>query len=170
MESGSSSIISQMQFLGFKIDVLDLKLKPYIDLLAKEDFKNGWAFETHFRIPSHSKTKNLYLGGLLLKLTNTQNIKSVSTGEIENVEVLSLNAGITGTFQFESQIDQKQEKLLVERQIPTILFPFLRAAITNILASAGYGSFVIPLMNVAEMAKQTNLVIEDMDLLQKKIP
>jgi hypothetical protein len=163
MESEPSRIISQMEFRGFKIDVLELKLKPYVDLFGIEEFKTGWNFETLFRAPGHFSSKNLYLGGLQIKVTNTQDIRSKTSGEIEQVEVLTLNGGITGAFSFTGPIDKKLEKMLVEHQIPTILFPYLRAALTNVLASAGYGSLIIPLMNVAEMAKQSNLTIREMD-------
>jgi preprotein translocase subunit SecB len=42
-----------------------------------------------------------------------------------------------------------------------LLFSYLRSAITSIMAHAGLGSFIFPLINVHELAKKANLTIEE---------
>jgi hypothetical protein len=39
--------------------------------------------------------------------------------------------------------------------------PYLRAAITNALANAGFGTILFPLVNIYEMAKDTSIPIID---------
>jgi len=73
-----------------------------------------------------------------------------------------LKAGLEGVFQTKDkeQFSTGVEQDLVKFQIPAILFPYLRAAVTGFFASAGLGSFVFPLVNVREMARQSSRDLE----------
>jgi preprotein translocase subunit SecB len=41
---------------------------------------------------------------------------------------------------------------MVRINIPAILLPYLRAAITTIISQAGFGTIVFPLINIYEIA------------------
>jgi hypothetical protein len=155
--ANSGSIISPMKFLGYKIDRLNFDVKNYVDIITRSDFQGDWEFSASFRKPMFMVSKNLYIGGLELNLIHYKELRSIDTGEMNRHPVVEINSGIIGSFSFEEKINQDQEKVLVERQIPTILFPFLRAAITSTIANCGLGSVLLPLINVNEMAKNSIL-------------
>lgn len=70
-------------------------------------------------------------------------IKDGSSNEIAQGEF-----GIEGVFLVDGALENEKEENIVKFQFPTILFPYLRSAVTNIFASAGFGSIIFPLINV----------------------
>jgi preprotein translocase subunit SecB len=71
-------------------------------------------------------------------------------------------------------MDPQREKNMVQINIPAILLPYLRSAITTILSQAGFGTIVLPLINIYEIAKQQTTEILDYTkpgpALEKEIP
>lgn len=54
----------------------------------------------------------------------------------------------------EGPLDPELEKNLVRIQIPAILFPFVRSAISSLTINAGFPGVILPLINVQEIAKE----------------
>ena len=52
------------------------------------------------------------------------------------------------------------EKNIITLQFPSILLPYLRSTLTSILANAGFGSVVLPLINLVEVAKGAQKELE----------
>lgn len=74
---------------------------------------------------------------------------------IDSNRVAAGRAGISGFFKIiDGKLTEEAEKNLVRFQIPAILFPFLRSAVSSLLINAGFLAVVIPLINVHEMASQ----------------
>lgn len=51
------------------------------------------------------------------------------------------------------------EEKIIKYQCPTILFPYIRAAISFTLSSAGFSTIVLPVINVNAAAKGANIKI-----------
>jgi preprotein translocase subunit SecB len=79
----------------------------------------------------------------------------------ENENVLTGEFGITGVFTTDGNVDKITEEKMVKINMPALLMPYLRAAMTNILSNAGFGTMLFPLVNVYEIAKTQNLSIID---------
>ncbi|MFH1282038.1 MAG: protein-export chaperone SecB [bacterium] len=115
-----------------------------------------WEFKIGVRQPIFYKKTNKYIGGIDLGLyLYGQNIKEEDK-KPENA-IIVVEAGIAGLFavQEDKRFDEETENSLVRIQIPALLFPYLRGAITSLLANAGFGSVVLPLINIHELAKES---------------
>lgn len=83
---------------------------------------------------------------LLAKITmfrDSDKTQEVASGEFQ----------ITGLFASNKMLEKQIEETLVKVRGPAILFPFLRACVSNILINAGFAQIQMPLVNVGEMAK-----------------
>ncbi len=67
-----------------------------------------------------------------------------------------MNVLMSGFFYFESTLDEKDAKQLLEVNGTAILFPYLRALISNITSSAGVHPLVIPTINIVNMIRNEN--------------
>jgi preprotein translocase subunit SecB len=76
-------------------------------------------------------------------------------------QILNGEFGIAGVFSAESGMDKHLEENMVRFNIPAILMPYIRSAITSILAQAGFGTIVLPLINVYEIAKNMSIQVID---------
>jgi|WetSurMetagenome_2_1015567.scaffolds.fasta_scaffold97736_3 preprotein translocase subunit SecB len=146
-----SSVESVFQLAGYKIDDIKFTLNHTVgNLLEGLEQSN----ETVFQIGFHEITKIpeerncIYICGISSKFElKTKNNESLAKGEVS----------LSGYFKTDNTFTENQEKHLVKLQAPTILFPYLRSSITNILASAGFGSIILPLLNISAMAKKTEI-------------
>jgi hypothetical protein len=152
-------VASGFQFISYKVDRFHFDARQDTAYLSQghvfdpQDVKISLAF----RQPIFDKGNGIYLGGLEAHLAYPSNRE----GDQESYQ-FELTAGLEGVFQTKDreQFSPEVEQDLVKFQIPAILFPYLRAAITGFFASAGLGSFVFPLVNVREMARQTSRALE----------
>ncbi|GAB6035737.1 hypothetical protein JCM15519_02960 [Fundidesulfovibrio butyratiphilus] len=157
-------MISSFKFESYTIDKFSFDVMPTIgrDVLTQKDFRaDNWEFMLGFRPPQYLQSRKTYLGGVELKM-RVLNKKSDNPEE----ELVKLHAGIVGAFKVDKEgLTEEQEQSLVKNQIPAILMPFLRAAVMSFLASSGFGSVVLPLINVHEIAKHklTNVDVELLD-------
>jgi|GEM_PF-719264 len=138
----SGSIKSGFQFLNYKIDTIEFNTKTNsvmlkMDAVKIENFNPGLFIRDAYKYTEDDKT--FYMGGIEAKVEISDNGNDLATGIF----------GIEGLFAVvDDCFNAEQEEMLVKTQIPSILFPYLRSAITNILASAGFGSIVFPLINI----------------------
>ncbi len=153
----NSSVEASFQFLNYKIDKIDFQLTPKSNyILGDSSYKYEFTTKFGFRSPEKFKDKKsiFYISGLRLQLE----IKNtIPTSEV----VAKGDFSISGVFVTKDGLTKKNEENLAKYQIPAILFPYLRAAITNILASSGFHNIVVPLVNIREAAKTSNIEIID---------
>lgn len=142
------SISSSFQFLNFKIDRFEFSLADDLDLLLSRDQipSDQWNFRIGILRPQFFVENKTYVGGLSLEMKLP---REVGAGDKSPEILLSVLAEISGAFRCEEgKLSKEVEEKLVKNQIPAILMPYLRSAITGFLASAGYGSVILPLINM----------------------
>jgi len=160
-------IKSAFEFESYKIDSLHLEMKRVLGVL---EFRGNIDQKTllldiSFREPLYIKRQKKYVGGLVIKLTVAPPVKNGQGDQPkeENI-ILRIDLSISGLFRTEQgQFDPKTEQNLVTQQIPAILFPYVRATLSSLLANAGFGSVVLPLINIHEVAKKAKLEIKEVD-------
>lgn len=94
-----------------------------------------------------------YVGGLSTQITIND--------EESKEEVLSGEFGISGIFTADGDIEKSAEENFAKVNLPALLMPYIRAAMTNILSQAGFGTVLFPLINVYELAKKQNFQLID---------
>lgn len=155
-------IVSPFQFVDYKIDRLNITMKPLISLINSNTISGNWNISLSVRQPTFYKSRNQYLAGVGVEMVFP--MKLVDREDM--VEAITAYANIVGLFSVNKKLEiEKHEKNLVFHQAPAILMPYLRAAITSALANAGFGGVILPLINIyaaAEDALKTQeLKIED---------
>jgi preprotein translocase subunit SecB len=152
-----NSGIASFQFISYKIDTVNVQAAKNISTLSISSLlpPNQMNFEIGFRKTGKYLLNNAihYVGGLNIKIQILDSNKA---------RILSGDFGISGLFRFLSDItDKSTEKNMVHINIPAILLPYLRSAITTILSQAGFGTIVLPLINIHEMARHKPVEIID---------
>jgi hypothetical protein len=156
MVNVDGGITASFQFSSYKIDSMQLKMKQALGLLELNGMikPSLWDFQIGIRQPIFFKTRKCYVGGVDAKLLLYP--KEMTDEEKQQQEpLIKLRAGIAGVFNIQEtdRFAPDIEEVLVRQQIPAILFPYLRASMTSFLATAGFGSVSIPLLNIQAMAK-----------------
>lgn len=149
---GESSITSEFSFLSYKIDTINLSILHDVGVLqfGGNYDQYEWNQTINIREPILFSKNNTYVCGVdtVLELIPPK------VENIENSKLLTLVMGIAGLFSTTERMDNNLEKGLVTVNAPAILFPYLRAACSNILASAGFGSAIMPLINIYKIGKE----------------
>lgn len=157
----AGSIKSQFQLLSYKMDKVSLDVVQTMGVLAS-NFP-ATVQETDFSIRARNPFRFsdngsvLYVNGINVSLKIRSGEQVIATGEFT----------ITGLFESSGFDDKLIEERIVKVQAPAILFPYMRACITNVLASAGFGSVILPLINVVNLMSSADIVIEDKGELRK---
>lgn len=145
-------IESKFLFVDYKIDKVELKLAPeYTALMIQQAPREDvWQFRCAIRDVLYVVDHRIYVSGLQL------GTRLITKDHEDGTEpLLQMDIGISGIFKVEGDdFSLESEENIARVQFPTILMPYARAAATNILASAGYGSVVLPLFNIHEMLRQ----------------
>ena len=151
-----SSIKSGIQLESYKLDKVSLNVVQEVGILSKKNHSNceikyQFSFRDALRLKNQNDTS--YVTGLRLTLTifDKDLKREIADGEFV----------ITGLFSATGEFDSKTEENLIKIQAPAILFPYMRAAITLILNTAGFTTIILPLVNIAAIAKTVKLTIED---------
>lgn len=140
----SSSIISSFKFISYKIDEFNFEMSKHVSLLSiNKNIIEKSEINIGLKQPIFMKKDNRFISGIDCKITIMSN----------NVPIVTLKAGITGLFTTDDVSDMSLVESIVKIQFPTILFPYLRSTITSFFANAGFGTFIFPLINVVELAK-----------------
>jgi len=154
-QQSNSGITSTFQFINYKIDKIDFSMTPMTAniICPKEqvsvDF--GLAFPNVQKMQENNG-KTSYIARLEAKVTLLNNDEPLAQGIF----------AISGMFVTENAFEEETEQNLIRIQAPAILFPYLRAAITNILASSGFDTVILPLVNVQAVAKNVQIEIENL--------
>ncbi len=156
------SVNSNFCFEGYKVDGISFQSSPNLGLLG---FMGGlpsdaWSMNVRFRNPLFFEEEGVYVGGMDLLLTGFA--KNAGDEDEKTVELAKMEVGIAGMFSVAEggRFEKKMEDVLVKIQIPALLLPYLRSTVTGVLANAGFGSVILPLINIHEMAKQSMQDIE----------
>lgn len=166
----NGSIESEFKFVSYKIDSVRFQMEKSIGLLLFNG--NIDPADIEFQVAIHSpfyfKPKQIYICGLSCrvffnqaKVNKDKVTKTVaSTSEKEKADkettpIFKLSTSIDGAFQTKSKtrFPSDLEETLVKIQAPTILYPFLRSSIVSFFANAGFGSLILPLVNINKVAE-----------------
>ncbi|MHB9154938.1 MAG: hypothetical protein ACYC5N_04495 [Endomicrobiales bacterium] len=155
---GTGSLNSEFQFTAYKVDTLQLNMQKNIKLVEAYVSPNSvWDYKIQFRQPCYYSATKQYLGGMDigLFLYPTKDMKPEE--KVPEKVLISIQAGIAGLFVNKSgsgdRFEKDAEEAFVKYNLPLILLPYLRGAVTTALATAGFGSVLFPLINVQQMAK-----------------
>jgi preprotein translocase subunit SecB len=144
---------SPLSFIGYKIDKFDLKIKPSLDLIKSSNLDpKYWNYKLEIRTPVFFKKLDEYAGGIEFSMAYFAK-DTPDENKISENALIELHTSIVGIFKTEKLSGDLEQKL-IKNSIPFILLPHLRAAITNIFASSGYGSVAIPLINIIAVAEK----------------
>jgi preprotein translocase subunit SecB len=143
---------AQFQFASYKIDLIRMKMNNELQNLVNNNSLGQESMSLSMNIRNTEKFlingKIYYVGGLTTKIhvQGSSNTDSMLDGEF----------GISGIFFPVGQISQKAEDTFTKINMPALLMPYLRVAITNILSCAGFGTVLLPLVNIYELAQRQN--------------
>jgi preprotein translocase subunit SecB len=146
-------IESSFQFLDYKIHELWLENRnPFAG--PEIGSKDVWQLKLDVQVPRYYVKKRVYIGGLKCELALFD--KSLPKDEYApGTARLIVKASISGVFAVKKgQFPKELEEKLVKVQIPALLFPYVRGTVTSVLANAGFGSIVLPLLNMNELGKE----------------
>jgi preprotein translocase subunit SecB len=155
-----SGIESAFQFISYKIDTLSMEVTKDVrsllfnGILGPEQVQLALSL----RNPLHIKVDNAYVGGIEIMFS-----MYFSNNLVDSNRIAFGKAGISGFFKVAGDLSEEAEKNLVRLQIPAILFPYIRSAITALTINAGFPGVVVPLINVQEWARQAgdNIKIQE---------
>jgi preprotein translocase subunit SecB len=154
MPDGSG--VASFQFVSYKIDNVNLKVAKKVNVLAVNTISqlNEMEFTIGIRRPCKYLLENniVYVGGINVKVTIYDDKKE---------KILEGDFGISGLFRPQSGLDKQGEENMVKINMPAILLPYLRSAITTILSQAGFGTIILPLINIHEIVKSKSVEILD---------
>jgi preprotein translocase subunit SecB len=145
-------IESAFQFVSYKVDILHLDVTKDVRSLLFNSVLVPEQVEVavHIRNPLHIISENVYIGGLDILLS-----LYFSSDHVDRNRIAKGHAGVSGYFKVvEGSLGPEIEKNLVRIQIPAILFPFVRSAISALTINAGFPGVILPLINVQELARQ----------------
>jgi preprotein translocase subunit SecB len=150
------SVKSGFQFDSYKVDKIDFTVEQNLSTLASRqndfDVKYSFSFRDALKYKD-SADKVLYVTGLrvYVSVLSKNDQHEMAKGMFE----------ITGLFVSMGTFTPEQEEFLARTQAPTILFPYVRAIISQTMYNAGFAIPIMPLLNINEMAKDTKLKIID---------
>lgn len=145
-------MISDFKFLSYKVHSLKLDVPLTAANVARSvDPLDIWNMKIGVREPVFFTKNKVYLGGVDCGISLLD--RSLPEEERPDKPILSLDIGISGLFATEGRFEQAIEDQLVKVQIPALLFPYVRATVTSLLANAGFGSVILPLINMNEVGR-----------------
>ena len=148
------SVKSGFQFDSYKVDRIDFTVEQSLSTLASRqndfDVKYSFSFRDALKYKD-SADKVLYVTGLRVSVSvlSKNDKHEMAKGLFE----------ITGLFVSMGTFTAEQEEFLARTQAPTILFPYVRAVISQTMYNAGFAIPIMPLLNINEMAKDTKLKV-----------
>jgi preprotein translocase subunit SecB len=153
----TSSVESQFQFISYKIDKIEMRMTNKINFLLNNNPVLSDNIKLGIRIGNPMKysinSVPHYIGSISVNvdIQDPASHENILTGEF----------GITGIFTTTTSIDKEVEERMVKINIPALLMPYLRSTMTNVLSNAGFGTVLLPLVNMYELAQRSNIEIID---------
>ncbi len=152
-------IVSSFSFRAFKIDALSLSMKQNLGTLEMPPSStNDWELNLNVRQPVFFSKQKIYVVGVDCAVSL---FPKDTTEKSDANALVTLRIGGVGSFGVQGErFPDEQEKNIVRAQFPALIFSHIRATATSILAGAGYGSVLLPLVNMHEAAKQSLGTVE----------
>lgn len=158
MASGGIAI-SGLEFMSYRVVEMEIKTLPVIAMLFTEITSNSdWELRIGFSDITFVPNNRIYVVPLeiimnLIKVDSKEKRPSDSA-------YLSTRAVISGVFRFTDNCTMSKElrEKMIRQQAPAIIMPYIRATISTMLISAGFGGITMPLINLYEMTAQTEPV------------
>lgn len=144
-----------MQLETYKIDHVEFNVTETLGILASNshvDCSVNFRFAFRDVYKYNLADKISYVTGLKIDL------EIVSKKDINDV-IATGTFVITGLFSTTDELEKGVEEKLLKFQAPAILFPYIRAAISFTITSAGFSTIILPLVNVNAAAQTTELKI-----------
>ncbi|GHV80285.1 hypothetical protein AGMMS49944_20760 [Spirochaetia bacterium] len=152
-----SSIIGLFDFISYKIEKINLVMNPQAGFLLNNSYIKPENAELSIMLRNTEKFiidgRIIYIGGLSTKI--------VLTDEKTHNQIMNGEFGISGAFTPVGTVDETAEQNFTKINLPALLMPYMRAAMTNTLASAGFGTVLFPLVNIYELARNTQTQLVD---------
>lgn len=147
-----SGIKSGFQFESYKLDKIEFSTDQKLSSLAskKDDYDVNYSFSFRDALKyTDVADKVLYVTGVKVQvfILSKEDSHEIAKGVFE----------ITGLFSGLGTLSEKQEETLASTQGPAILFPYVRAVISQTLYNAGFAVPIMPLVNVNAMARDTKV-------------
>lgn len=163
MSDSTGGVVSGFQFISYKIDDFTFSMEKDFSILSLRDRiqDSAWKLCISIRTPFFIEERSQYLAGVKCTLILQPD------DENEEYHPVKLEAVISGLFATKNEFSPEAEKQLVKTQMPAILMPYLRAAITSFMANAGFGSIMLPLINMNKLAEDM-LMDQDVNVVTKK--
>lgn len=160
----ANSSIASLEFLNYKIGDLHLNMKPIWGYLWHKPTPadEEWVAFNRFSTTYYHEESDSYMVtfGLRLALKRILGRDPLPEGEF----FVDAQGDITGLFRFnkETEHPKQTQENLIRFNGPAILAPYLRAALSSLLAQSGYGHVISPLLNIYQAAQDANMPIEKM--------
>jgi len=147
------------QFVSYKVDSIEFRTANNVGVLKCKNSIEAeqLSFSIAIKEPQRYRKEGIttfYIGGLVAKVQLLAKDKPA-------IEMASGSFSITGLFEKHGEITLDQEEYMVKATIPSILLGYLRSTITGTIANAGFGSVVLPLININNMVKGMDIHIID---------
>jgi preprotein translocase subunit SecB len=149
VHSPDGGVVSTFKFLSYKVDDFEFHMEKDFSILNHMGTFDSsmWEFMVMIRAPMFFEARNQYLSGVKCTLSLRPDVGN------PEFKPLQLSATISGIFETEGRFDEKAEQSLIRLQMPAILFPYIRGTISSFLANAGFGSVLLPLINIHKVAE-----------------
>lgn len=151
-------IRSGMEFLTWRIIELSFSAAPQPRVIMyTQNPEDRWDISLGFADVQHLMEDNLYITFLKASMSlkaPAEDMRPAGDNTPTDQTILDANAVIMGIFRIvgDGISDADRDNLLL-RQTPAILLPFLRGALGSLMAAAGFGVEVLPLINIYDMLK-----------------
>ena len=141
----------QINFAVHNIYVKDISFEapnsPHIFVL-------NWNPELNFDIQmAHSKVEE-FLYEVIVKITVSVAIKHDEEKILDNEPAFIAEVKQAGVFMLQGVSDDSQIEYILATAAPTILFPYARQVISNLITQGGFPQLVVPPMNFDAMYQQ----------------
>ncbi len=154
-------MISAIRFESYKIDRITFEMQHSINLLAANVISDTWDLSFAIGKPLFSKSHKKYISTLQAKLQLMPEKKKDSPTTTDEKPLVKCEVSIAGLFSVEEgKLEKEVESNLLKLQLPAILTPYLRGTITAIMSHAGFGSIILPLINMQEVARSIEKDLE----------
>lgn len=116
---------------------LDFKVVKSIYQIDAQKFKQGGKLDVNFKFPTELDFAQKNLISFPMEVLIENEDKS-----------LRIQVGIIGIF--ESDVDLTKEKSFVEISAPAIIFPYIRAYVSNLTSMSGIQPILLPTYNMTK--------------------
>ncbi len=139
---------------------MEMKNKKYISLKFKRYLVNSIDFKYNPEYTGGKANMDIDFGHSMAIKNNEARVSlrcMLFRKAKKEEKPFHLEVYTTGIFEFQTELEGEELKSILRQQALNILFPYLRALITNITGSSGFPPIVLPIINVNQlMEKQSS--------------